>query len=98
MDGYDLLATLMGEHPDFAIFRRFLTLNAKSLLYMQGELTYLHAELRVLASENRVSNDPERKDFDFSIETLMGPHVSKNGDEQWSKILEIREKLRAYSP
>jgi hypothetical protein len=97
MAGYSRLAALIGKRHDLAIFRRFAVLNAKNLLYLQGELILLEAELRQIELENRVSKDPQKADFEFSISSLMGPHVSEDGYEHWTKILEIREKLKAYS-
>lgn len=97
MAGYSRLAVLMGKHHDFAIFRRFSVLNAKNLLYMQGELIHLEAELRMIAQENKNSKDLEKVDFERSITAMMGPHMSEDGHEQWAKILEIREKLKEYS-
>jgi hypothetical protein len=97
MAGYSRLAALMGNHHDLAIFRQFSVLNAKNLLYMQGELTHLEAELKMIALENQNSSDPEKMAFERSITTLMGPHQSKDGHDHWATILEIREKLKAYS-
>lgn len=97
MAGYSRLAALMGNHHDLAIFRRFAGLNAKSLLYMQGELVHLEAELKMIALNNRDSEDPQKADFEYSISALMGPHASEDGHEHWAKILEIREKLKEYS-
>ena len=97
MAGYNQLASLIAKHQDLAIVRRFKTLNAENLLYMQGELTHLEVQLKTIALENRVSQDPQKVDFGFSISTLMGPHVSEDGHEQWATILEIRERLKEYS-
>lgn len=97
MAGYSRLAGLMGKHHDLAIFRRFAVLNAKSLLFMQGELVHLEAELKMIALKNRETEDPQKVDFEYSISALMGPHTSEDGHEHWAKILEIREKLKEYS-
>ena len=97
MTGYNQLAALMGKHHDMAIFRRFSVLNSKNLLYMQGELVHLETELEMIALENKVSQDQQKAHFDVSISMLMGPHASKDGHEQWAKVLEIREKLKEYS-
>jgi hypothetical protein len=97
MDGYNRLAAVIGTDRDLAIFRRFLILNSKNLLYMQGELALLEAELRAIANEDKESKDPEIAEFEFCIQTLKGPHVCKDGGQQWRKILEIRQKLKEYS-
>jgi hypothetical protein len=97
MDGYNRLAAVIGTDRDLAIFRRFSILNSKNLLYMQGELTLLEAELRAIGNEDKESKDPEKAEFEFCIQTLKGPHTCKDGDQQWRKILEIRQKLKEYS-
>jgi hypothetical protein len=97
MAGYSRLATLMGKHHDLAIFRQFSVLNAKNLLYLQGEITHLEAELELIADENKNSGDPEKMNFERSITAMMGPHKSKDGHDRWATILEIREKLKEYS-
>jgi hypothetical protein len=97
MAGYSQLAALIGNHHEFAIFRKFSVLNAKNILYMQGELTHLEAELRMIAVENIHSRDTQKADFEFSISSLIASHASEDGHEHWAKILEIREKLKEYS-
>lgn len=97
MAGYSRLANLMGKHHDLAIFRQFSELNVKNLLYMQGELVRLEAELEMIALENKTSRDREKIGFESSISTMIGPHNSEDGHEHWAKILEIREKLKDYS-
>jgi DNA-directed RNA polymerase subunit F len=97
MAGYSQLAAVIGKHHEYAIFRKFSVLNAKNLLYMQGELTHLEAELKMIAVENIHSKDPQKADFEFSISSLIASHASEDGNEHWAKILEIREKLKEYS-
>ena len=64
---------------------------------MQGELALLEADLRAIAKEDKESEDEEKADFEFCIQTLKGPHVCEGGDQQWRKVLEIRQKLKEYS-
>jgi hypothetical protein len=97
MDGYNRLAAVIGTDRDLAIFRRFSILNSKNLLYMQGELTLLEAELRAIANEDKESEDSEKAKFEFCIQTLKGPHACEDDNQQWRKILEIRQKLKEYS-
>jgi hypothetical protein len=52
--GYAQLASLMGAHPEVAVFRRFGALNAQNLLYLQAELTHLELELRSTAGANKI--------------------------------------------
>ena len=97
MDGYNRLAAVIGTDRDLAIFRRFSILNSKNLLYMQGELTLLEAELRAIGKEDKESKDREKAEFEFCIQTLKGPHACEDDNQQWRKILEIRQKLKEYS-
>jgi len=46
MNEYSKLASLMGPHPELAIFRRFSTLNAQNLLYLQTELVHPKRKLQ----------------------------------------------------
>jgi hypothetical protein len=41
MEGYEKLAGMMGDKPTLGIFRRFASVGAQNLLYLQAELIYL---------------------------------------------------------
>jgi len=94
--GYHRLAALLGAHPDLAIFRRFMALNAYNLLSLQAELSQLESELKDIVIDDRTSEDPEKTQFEFSIFRLKCARDNPDHGLQWSKILEIREKLREY--
>jgi hypothetical protein len=49
--GYSVLAEQMGKFPQLGIFHNFGALNARNILYLQAELTYL--EQRLIAMEKR---------------------------------------------
>jgi hypothetical protein len=55
MNGYSKLASLMGAHPELAIFRRFGTLNAQNLLYLQAELIYFENKMRKCVEVDSIS-------------------------------------------
>jgi hypothetical protein len=94
MEGYAKVASLMGMHPEFGMFRRFLALNAQCILYMQAEITHLEAELRSIAEEDIASGKMPGHAHDWW--TLSQGH--EFGDaKQWQMVLEIREKLEKYS-
>jgi hypothetical protein len=95
-NGYHRLAAIMGAHPDLAIFRRFMALNAYNLLSLQAELSELESELNDIVIQDRTSKDPEKTRFEFSIYDLQGAHNNPDHGLQWRKFLEIREKLREY--
>jgi hypothetical protein len=101
MEGYAKLALLMGEHPEHGIFRRFATLNAQNLLYLQAELTVLEEQHRALALENETSGHRERKAYATNWFMLNNSTTSttEEGEDQrqWAMFLKIREKLLQYS-
>jgi len=94
--GYPALAGVMA-HPGMSIFKRFAALNARNLLYMQAEILLLERELDVIAGYDHTQNDdPTAKTYATSCEALM-ESVEKGNGMQWEKILNLREKLDAYS-
>jgi hypothetical protein len=101
MEGYAKLALLMGEHPEHGIFRRFATLNAQNLLYLQAELTVLEEQHLALALENEASGHRERKAYATNWFMLNNSTTSttEEGEDrrQWAMFLKIREKLSQYS-
>ncbi len=94
MAGYPAIAQIMSNHGELAIFRGFRELNVKMLLYLQGELTHLEAELAKLQAVDM--SHPERATYHRDWWSLAH---SEEGDEkeQWQKVLEIQPKLKAYS-
>ena len=96
MASYNRLAALMGEHQELAVFRRFQTLNAKSLLYMQAEILHLGSELKSIELEDQRSKDIHRASLHTSVFNLK---ESSDSDHhlQWSKATELRDKIKRYS-
>lgn len=95
MDGYPRLARLMGSNPALAIFRRYGTLNAQNILYMQAELDQLERELQGIALEDRHSGHAEKERYSREWWRLAR---AQGGDSlQWNKCLEVRAKLNEYS-
>lgn len=92
MEGYWKIARFMGRQDEYAIFRRFKSLNAQNLLYLQAELTHLEAQLLSLAERNGADRLTSSKDW-WSLS-----HSEEADDsEHWDKIVEIRGKLEQYS-
>jgi hypothetical protein len=97
MAGYPELSALMGSYPEIAIFRRFMTLNMRNVLYLQAELIHLEQELSDICAEDKQSADPVRQSYQRSWSTLE-ESVRSGGDHlQWTKFLQIRERLEKYS-
>jgi hypothetical protein len=101
--GYRSLASAMGESPQWAIFKRFGTLNAQNLLYLQAELTSLEKKLLAYIKEDQAAIGDDRDRYDRDWETLKAscdsnpPPPPGNDSRQWSTFLEIRAKLKEYS-
>ena len=94
---YFSLAELLGSHDGMAIYRRFATLNAQNLLYLQSELIGLEDDLKRVALEDSESEEEQRKRFKFDITALKAAPADAVAGAQWKKVLEIREKLKEYS-
>lgn len=96
MGNYNTLAAVIGAHHELALFRRFATLNAQNILYLQAELVHLESELASLALENSCSKDESPASFQASLFYLKDSSDGEN-ESQWRKVLETREKLKEYS-
>ena len=97
--GYPKLARSMGIRPESAIFRSFGALNAKNLLYLQAELTYLEETLRDMEVIDHESDEGEKVQYASDWFWLEVSAEERDGVDAWqlSLVLKIREKLREYS-
>jgi hypothetical protein len=87
--GYPALASFIGSDKDFFVFRRFNTLSARNLLYLQDELIQLEDKLlEIDLQESRSGGQVE----------LWNCHSRREDSNQQRKALmaEAREKLREY--
>lgn len=97
-NGYPKLATLMGHSPEVAIFRRFNTLNARNLLYLQAELVDLETRLEEASRADAESSNLDRRRHDRHWPSLSESVTTPDGNStQWTLALQIREKLKEYS-
>ncbi|PMD64443.1 uncharacterized protein K444DRAFT_520979 [Hyaloscypha bicolor E] len=94
MEGYEKIAGIMAQHHDLAILRRFNTLNVKDLLYRQAELVHLESELHCIAEDDQ--GIPDRAFYARDWWSLAESE-DDNEKRQWSKMLQIQEKLKAYN-
>ncbi|KAF2658215.1 hypothetical protein K491DRAFT_690369 [Lophiostoma macrostomum CBS 122681] len=104
LQGYTKLASLIGAHPDLAIYRRFGKLNAKNLLYLQAELVVLERRLEECVKKDQESGDQDRVLFDRDWQSLAESATVNGGNvggseksEQWETVSKIKEKLREYN-
>jgi hypothetical protein len=97
--GYPSLAAIIASDSGAAIYRRFDRLSARTLLYMQSELSELESELETL----------ERADLHNLEDGANEPHRDWNlfkakaedpDNEKWRQrmalVKEIQEKLKIY--
>ncbi len=94
---YSSLAELLGNTDGLAIYRRFATLNAQNLLYLQSELINLEDELKRLVVADSLSDDEQYRVFKHDVTAMKNAPGDAAGGKQWKKVLEIREKLKEYS-
>lgn len=85
--GYPSLAALTGRDKAFSIFRRFRTLSARSLLYLQSELMELESQLRTI--DTQLAN--------VKPEALSSWAIFAEDHNRRTLIDKIREKLDLYS-
>jgi hypothetical protein len=98
VNGYSKLASLMGHYPEVAIFRRFNALNARSLLYLQAELSEREESLRKVCEADADSPHSNPKIYDRYWLGLSESGIQPNGNAaQWNLVLRIRGKLKEYS-
>jgi hypothetical protein len=93
-NGYKKLASLMGQNPEVAIFRRFNTLNARNLLYLQAELVDLEKRLEEASKLDEESFNSDRQIYDRHWANLSESVSTPDGNsEQWTLALKIRGKV-----
>lgn len=94
-EGYAKIAHTMNHHGELAIFRRFGKLNLQNLLYLQAELTHLEKDLDELVERDKL--DTSREFYTKDWWSLAESSDNEEDQEQWDKVLQIREKLKEYS-
>ena len=95
MEGYAKLSSFMSRDSEFAIFRKFGALNAQNLLYYQAELLGLEDDLNYIASNDRISQDSEKREFAYNWAELS--RAADGKDLQLEKFMKIRKALKEYS-
>ncbi|KAH4029310.1 hypothetical protein HBH70_238340 [Parastagonospora nodorum] len=94
--GYPRLSERMGLKPETLIFRKFVALNARILLYMQAELVDLERALQ--KQEERDLNDKDGKRSRYASDFSYLPLSHKYGDTtQLQLVKNIQVKLEVYN-
>jgi len=94
--GWPKVALQMSDTPDFAAFSRFRTLNIKSLLYYQAEITKLQKKLHEQEWDDYRLGDEDARDYAAYANFLADS--AKYGDGvQWKLVKDLRVLLKEYS-
>lgn len=93
--GYPRFAERMGVKPETLVFRKFTSLQARTLLYMQAELVELERDLQV--REEIDANNPKGNHTRYSKDFRYLRLSHKDGDTtQLDLVRTIQEKLKIY--
>jgi hypothetical protein len=90
----------MSLKPSTAILKRFSSLQARNLLYMQAELCRLENELLKLEQADSKSDEGHRKNYaaDYEWLRLASLNFEQGKKQEQARLLgEIRRALREYS-
>jgi hypothetical protein len=93
LKGYPKLATLMGDFPDVAIFRRFGTLTMLNLMRLQAELIEIEEKLRLKQLQDDVVGQTTEK-YSTIFSTLNHSKISKEGDNDHPNQMALLESSR----
>ena len=94
--GYPRLSERMGVKPETLIFRKFVALNARILLYKQAELAILEQNLRETERSDREEAKGNKHRYATSYMRLL--QSPKDGDPlQLELLATISSKLEKYS-
>ena len=94
------------NHGDLAIYRRFSTLGARNIIYLQGELAFLESKLRNIDEEDkqvwlgRFSME-EQVDVlqaarDWESFVRMGKVQGSRDERRYSVVMEVRKVMKDY--
>ena len=87
------LSSLIAPDPEFAIYRNFVALNAQKVFY-QAELMDLESDLHEIATEDRCSQDSEKRLFAENWYELS--HAEPGKYLQYRKGMQLRKVLMEY--
>ncbi|KAK7185596.1 hypothetical protein DPSP01_013577 [Paraphaeosphaeria sporulosa] len=91
-----MLAGEIEKSPETVIFRRFASLNARNLLYLQQEIIAMKDCLKQVEYRDSVSDKGWRKQYAQRSSTLRGS-IALDEPAQWTLILQICQNLREYN-
>ncbi|KAH3943296.1 hypothetical protein HBH70_118080 [Parastagonospora nodorum] len=86
--GYPKIAARMSLIPETAMFRRFGALNARNLLYLQGDLARIEEELVKLEWSDSQSDTGKKAYYASSSKLLGNASVLRDGDVRQRELVE----------
>ncbi|RYN61863.1 hypothetical protein AA0114_g475 [Alternaria tenuissima] len=95
--GYPKLAGRMGVMPEMAMFKRFGSLNARNLLYMQNELMYLEMQLKYVEAKDQASNVGKKNIYAYDFFWMKHSETDGQDNEQINLVMRMRKLLKEYS-
>ncbi|KAI4675045.1 uncharacterized protein J4E88_007949 [Alternaria novae-zelandiae] len=94
--GYPRLSERMGLKPETLIFRKFVALNARMLLYMQAELAVLEKTLQEVEINDHEDKDANKRQYATDYVKLS--QSDRDGDTYQLELVEkISSKLGKYN-
>lgn len=96
-EGYPALASLQGQYPELAIYRRFSTLNARHILYLQAEIVNLEKDLENDSRIDGISDDKNTRLRNKNLYFLNKKNENGVIGLQWHTMVSVKEKLKEYS-
>ncbi|KAH8589305.1 hypothetical protein B0O99DRAFT_692540 [Bisporella sp. PMI_857] len=94
--GYPKLATFMASEGRYTMFRQFQELACQDLLHRQSELVHLENELRRIIMYDYESGRKDEEKLYCLDWRKLSTSAQRSQSKQWSKLLEIRDRLHQY--
>jgi hypothetical protein len=101
MDNYTRLSSLQAAQPEFAIFRRYMPLQALQLNVLQGEIAHLRRGLGLSLELDRRAGGNERTLFSTVFSSLQLPRPGEDPPQTstqkalWDRLDATLEKYSA---
>jgi hypothetical protein len=95
--GYPRLAGRMGIIPETGMSKRFGALNARNFLYMQNELMFLEAKLKLAEAADAATPNSDKQNYRRDFWCMMRSEHAGPDTVQLNLVKQIRTLLKEYS-
>jgi hypothetical protein len=104
LEGYEDFSKYIASDADLSIYRRFGALGARNILYLQGELQALEAQLQKLDDEDREEidklSDNRRRDVVWAAKSWESFYRQAGNEgrqaEKMKLVIRLREVMKEY--